>query len=81
MSLSFSNLLNAQETYENNLEAVNIAKRIYDKTIIKFNEGISTSTELSENEKQYLDAHSNYINSTLALLNTKIAFDKALGKL
>ncbi|RKE03047.1 TolC family protein [Marinifilum flexuosum] len=81
LSLSFSNLLNAQETYENNLEAVNIAKRIYDKTIIKFNEGISTSTELSENEKQYLDAHSNYINSTLALLNTKIAFDKALGKL
>ncbi|MDQ2180596.1 TolC family protein [Marinifilum sp. D714] len=81
LSLSFSNLLNAQETYENNLEAVSIAKRIYDKTIIKFNEGISTSTELSENEKQYLDAHSNYINSTLVLLSTKIAFDKALGKL
>jgi outer membrane protein TolC len=81
LSLSFSNLLNAQETYENNLEAVKIAKRIYDRTIVKFNEGISTSTELSENEKQYLDAHSNYINSTLSLLNTKIAFDKALGKL
>lgn len=81
LSVSFSNLLNAQETYENNLEAVEIAKRIYDRTIIKFNEGISTSTELSENEKQYLDAHSSYINSTLTLLNSKIAFDKALGKL
>ena len=81
LSVSFSNLLNAQEAYENNLEAVKIAKRIYDRTIVKFNEGISTSTELSENEKQYLDAHSNYINSTLSLLNTKIAFDKALGKL
>ncbi|WP_421921015.1 TolC family protein [Marinifilum sp.] len=81
LSVSFSNLMNAQETYENNLEAVKIAKRIYDRTIIKFNEGISTSTELSENEQQYLTAHSNYINSTLSLLNSKIAFDKALGKL
>ncbi|NOU61550.1 TolC family protein [Marinifilum caeruleilacunae] len=81
LSLSFSNLLNAQETYENNLEGVQIAKRIYDRTIIKFNEGISTSTDLSDNEKQYLDAHSRYINSTLSLLSSKIAFDKALGKL
>jgi outer membrane protein TolC len=81
LSLSFSNLLNAQETYENNLEGVQIAKRIYDRTIIKFNEGISTSTDLSDNEKQYLDAHTRYINSTLSLLSSKIAFEKALGKL
>ena len=81
VSVSFSNLLYAQENYENNLEAVEISKRIYDRTIIKFNEGISTSTELSENERQYLDAHTDYVNSTLLLLNSKIAFTKALGKL
>jgi len=81
LSISFSNLLNAQEKYENDREGSEIAKRIYDRTRIKFNEGISTSTELSENEKQYLDSHSNYINSTLQLLNSKIAFQKALGKL
>lgn len=81
LSISFSNLLNAQETYENNVDAVKISKRIYDRTRIKFNEGISTSTELSENERQYLNAHTAYINSTLSLLNSKIAFDKALGKL
>jgi len=81
ITLSFSNLLNAREKYENDIEGVEIAKRIYDRTRIKFNEGISTSTELSENEKQYLDTHSAYINSTLELLNSKIAFEKALGKL
>ncbi len=81
VSLSFSNLLNAQEKYENDLEGLEIAKRIFDRTQIKFKEGISTSTELSENEKQYLDSHSAYINSTLTLLNSKIAFEKALGKL
>nr|WP_320117715.1 TolC family protein [uncultured Marinifilum sp.] len=81
LSISFSNLLNAQEKYENDSEGSKIAKRIYDRTRIKFNEGISTSTELSENEKQYIDAHAAYINSTLMLLNSKIAFDKALSKL
>jgi outer membrane protein TolC len=81
VSISFSNLLNAQEKYENDLEGVEIAKRIFDRTHIKFNEGISTSTELSENEKQYLNSHSAYINSTLSLLTSKIAFEKALGKL
>ncbi|PKQ63587.1 hypothetical protein BZG02_09475 [Labilibaculum filiforme] len=81
VSLSFTNLLNAQEKYENDREGLKIAKRIFDRTRIKFNEGISTSTELSENEKQYLDTHSAYINSTLTLLNSKIAFEKALGNL
>jgi outer membrane protein TolC len=81
LTISYSNLVNAREKYENDVEGRTIAKRIYDRTRIKFNEGISTSTELSENEKQYLDAHTAYINSTLQLLNSKIAFDKALGKL
>lgn len=81
LTLAFSNLINAKAKYENGLEGLEIAKRIYDKTRIKFNEGISTSTELSENEKQYLDTHSAYINATLELLNSKIAFEKALGKL
>jgi outer membrane protein TolC len=81
VSLSFSNLLNAQEKYENDIEGLEIAKRIFDRTSIKFKEGISTSTELSENQKQYLNSHSAYINSTLSLLNSKIAFEKALGKL
>lgn len=81
LTLSFSNLLSAQEKYENDIVAVEIAKRIYDKTLIKFNEGISTSTELSENEQQYLDTHSAYINSTFNLLYSEIAFKKALGKL
>lgn len=81
LRLSFTNLLNAQEKYENDVEGLEIAKRIFDRTRIKFKEGISTSTELSENEKQYLETHSAYINSTLTLLTSKIAFEKALGKL
>jgi len=81
LSISYNSLVNAKDNYENDLKGLEIAKRIYDRTLVKFNEGVSTSTELSNNEQQYLDSHSAYISSTLKLLNSKIAFDKALGKL
>ncbi|WP_165389633.1 TolC family protein [Ancylomarina subtilis] len=81
LSLSYNSLVNAKDTYENDLKGLEIAKRIYERTLVKFNEGVSTSTELSNNEQQYLNSHSAYINATLNLLNSKIAFDKALGKL
>ncbi|MDE5423227.1 TolC family protein [Ancylomarina sp. DW003] len=81
LSLSHNSLVNAKENYENDLKGLEIAKRIYERTLIKFNEGVSTSTELSNNEEQYLNSHSAFINSTLNLLNSKVAFDKALGKL
>ena len=81
LSISHNSLVNAKENYENDLKGLEIAKRIYEKTLIKYNEGISTSTDLSNIEEQYLNSHTAYINSTLQLLNSKIAFDKALGKL
>ena len=81
LSISHNSLVNAKENYENDLKGLEIAKRIYEKTLIKYNEGISTSTDLSSIEEQYLNSHTAYINSTLQLLNSKIAFDKALGKL
>ncbi|RXQ95116.1 TolC family protein [Ancylomarina salipaludis] len=81
LNLSYNSLVNAKDTYENDLKGLEIAKRIYERTLIKFNEGVSTSTELSNNEQQYLNSHSTYIQATLNLLNSKVAFDKALGKL
>lgn len=81
ITISFTNLMNAKEKYENDMEGLEIAKRIYERTRIKFNEGISTSNELSQNEQQYLSTHATYINSTLQLLKTKLSFEKALGKL
>lgn len=81
ISISHNSLMNAKENYENDLKGLEIAKRIYEKTLIKFKEGVSTSTDLSNIEEQYLNSNTAYINSTLNLLNSKIAFDKALGKL
>ena len=75
-----ADLENAVAQYTNNTENKELAKKIYDKTTIKYNNGISGSTELAQNETQYIQAQSAYIGSIMQVLNAKINLDKALGK-
>jgi len=78
---ALSDLESAMDKYKNDKENRAIAQRIYNKTQVKFNNGIATSTELSQNESQYLTAYSNYLISMLQLLQSKINLDKAEGNL
>lgn len=70
---SFSN-------YTTNKESMELSKRVYDKTVIKYKEGVSSSFELTQNQNQYLTAESNYYNSVLSLLNAKAKLDRILNK-
>lgn len=70
---SFSN-------YITNKESMDLSKRVYDKTIIKYREGVSSNFELTQNQNQYLTAESNYYNSVLSLLNAKAKLDRILNK-
>jgi len=67
-------------TYENRKKSLGISKKIYDKTKIKYKEGLSTSVDLSQTYNQYLTVQSDYINSLLQLLNTKQVLDKIYTK-
>ncbi|GET32918.1 transporter [Prolixibacter bellariivorans] len=78
---ALTDLESAMDKYKNDKENRSIAQRIYHKTQIKFNNGIATSTELSQNETQYLTAYSNYLISILQLLQSKVNLDKAEGNL
>lgn len=75
-----ADLENAVAQFTNNEENKELAKKIYDKTTIKYNNGISGSTELAQNETQYIQAQSAYIGSIMQVLNAKINLEKALGK-
>ena len=57
-----------------------LAKRIYDKTTIKYNSGIIGSTELSQTESQYIQTQGSWVASVMQLLNSKINLDKAIGE-
>jgi outer membrane protein TolC len=76
-----SNLKNAKAIYLNDKEGEAIAFRIYDRTRIKFTKGLSSSTELSQNEGQYIQSQISYIQSTLNLLDTHIKYMKAINEL
>jgi outer membrane protein TolC len=71
----------ARERFLNDRESRDLAKSILDKTQIKFNEGIVSSAELSQQESQYITAFQALVSSTLALLQADLKLKKAAGAL
>jgi len=81
--MEFETALNNYQTAYNNFttnkESIILSKRVYDKTLIKYHEGVSTSFELAQNQSQYLTAETAYYNSILSLLNAKAKLDRILS--
>ncbi|WP_159521694.1 TolC family protein [Sunxiuqinia indica] len=71
----------AIDQYRNDIDNKKLAKKIYDKTTIKYNNGISSSVELSQTETQYIQSQGAWVASVIQLLNSKITLEKAIGKL
>ena len=74
-----SNYQTAYSNFTTNKESMNLSKKVYDKTVIKYKEGVSSSFELTQNQNQFLTAEGNYYNSLLALLNAKAKLDRILS--
>lgn len=68
----------AFNNFRTNEESMALSKKVYERTVIKYREGVSSSFELSQNQAQYLTAESNYYNSLLSLLNAKAKLDRIL---
>lgn len=69
----------ALSVYNNQKEGVTLAKKINNHSIIKYNEGIISSLELSQSQNQYLDTEAKYIKSLLDVFNAKSNLNKAIG--
>jgi outer membrane protein TolC len=76
-----TNFITALENFNNEEENVDLSRKIYRKTLIKYNEGVATSVELTQQHNQFFDAEAKYFNNTLTLLNAKIELDRVLGNL
>lgn len=70
----------AFSNYSANLESMNLGKKIYDRTVIKYREGVSSSFEMVQNQSQYLMSESAYYNSVLTLLSAKARLDRILSE-
>lgn len=71
----------ARERFLNDRENRDLARSILDKSQIKFNNGMISSAELSQQESQYISAFQSLVNSTLQLLQADLNLKKAAGAL
>jgi outer membrane protein TolC len=82
--LAFNNAktsyLSATKSVENAKASLNLATRIFEKTNLKFKEGIGTSFELTQVNNQVLQAQGSYVQALLQLLNAKDQLQKALNQ-
>lgn len=66
----------AYENYRNVKDNMGLSQKVYDVTLIKYQEGIATSMELTQANDRYLLSQSNYIQALLELLNAKNTLDR-----
>ena len=78
---------NAQNTYNVQLqqaalqkENMDLAQDIYDKTQIKFQEGVGSTLEMAQAESELKNSQINYLNAVYDLVLAKIEYHKAIGK-
>jgi outer membrane protein len=76
---SRNNFNSAYDQFTNEKRNIELTSRIYDKTLIKYKEGISTSMDLTTAQNQYLTAQKNYFTALYSLLVSKNKLDKLLS--
>ena len=74
------NYQNALENYNTQKENVAVAKRVYLRVKNKYQQGLVSSFELTQENSNYLSAESNYLSAVLTLLQAQIALDKLYNK-
>jgi outer membrane protein len=81
--LEFNSALNKYQTahknYITNKESLELSQKIYNKSLIKFKEGIMSSLDLTQSQNQYLTAQAKYYSSVMEFLNAKAALDRILS--
>lgn len=70
----------ALDSYKTQKRNVEIAKKIRDRTLKKYQEGLATSLEVTQAENQYQDSLRSVINAANDALDKKVNLEKVLGK-
>ena len=68
------------EEYATSKSNLNLAERIEKKQQIKFGEGLSSSFDFSEAQRQLYTAQQNYLQSMVNIINKKAALEKLIYK-
>ncbi len=72
---------NAVNNYNNQKKNMNLAQKIYDKTLEKYKEGIASSMDLTQANNQLINNQSQYYQALLKMLQKKVELNKKLNNL
>lgn len=75
------NLKSAVEQYSAYKENVELARRVYDKIVLKYQQGVVSSLDVTSSNTTLLQAENAYIMSVMQVLEAKNALDKLLNKI
>jgi outer membrane protein TolC len=70
--------LSAIDKYNHEKQNVNLTNKIFEKTMIKYREGIASSMELTQAQMQYQTSQSNYFAAMFELIVAKNKMEKLL---
>lgn len=85
MNLAFQNsaslLLKAQTDLKINKENLTFAKEVFESSSIEYQKGVSMLSDLLNADYSYKEAQSNYVNSLINFLGTRLEYEKSKGNL
>jgi outer membrane protein len=73
------NFQNALETFENQQKNIEVSRRVYLNLKLKYGQGMLSSLDLINADNNYLKAESDYINSMMQVLSTRLQLEKIYG--
>ena len=68
------------EQYFSSKENLSLAERIEKKQQVKFTEGLSTSFDFTDAQRQLYSAQQSYLQSMVDIISKKAALEKAIGQ-
>jgi outer membrane protein TolC len=75
-----SALITASDEYKTQSVNLRLSKRIYDKALIKYKNGMISGTDLNQVQNQYLETQSRYYTAIKSLEESKAQLEKLLTK-
>jgi len=72
--------INSLNKYNNNKDNIKLSEKIFQHTLIKYNQGSASSLELTQAQNQYLQNQTNYFMSIFDLISSKCKLEKYVNE-
>jgi outer membrane protein TolC len=73
-------VMTAQDLYNNERERLGLSRRVFDRTSLKFTQGVASSFELTQEQNAFIAAQQSYIQRVVDLVNARAELRKALDR-